>query len=221
MTESPYRVLVIEDDDDVALFTRTVLQKRAGCEVRSLSSADGAIRALSEFAPGRRHHRCRVARRERTRHPRAGQKGGWRPARRRDDRTRIGRLRGASAARPRRRVPHQADPVRRPRRDRPASRDRVPRVAGASPRADRAGDRSPPRRRRDRRRRHPRRARSRGRSRRHPHPVPRGTRGSGRRSTERVARRRRAHRSAPLPRGPRGHPHPHLRSHCRHHRALP
>ena len=51
MTESPYRVLVIEDDDDVALFTRTVLQKRAGCEVRSLSSADGAIRALSEFAP--------------------------------------------------------------------------------------------------------------------------------------------------------------------------
>ena len=50
MTESPYRVLVIEDDDDVALFTRTVLQKRAGCEVRSLSSADGAIRALSEFA---------------------------------------------------------------------------------------------------------------------------------------------------------------------------
>ncbi len=51
MTESPYRVLVIEDDDDVALFTRTVLQKRAGCEVRSLASADGAIRALSEFAP--------------------------------------------------------------------------------------------------------------------------------------------------------------------------
>ena len=50
MTESPYRVLVIEDDDDVALFTRTVVETRAGCEVHSLSSADGAMRALSESA---------------------------------------------------------------------------------------------------------------------------------------------------------------------------
>ncbi|MET0784560.1 MAG: response regulator [Leifsonia flava] len=51
MTDAPYRVLVIEDDEDVALFTRTVLEKRAGCDVRVLYSGIGAIDVVREFRP--------------------------------------------------------------------------------------------------------------------------------------------------------------------------
>ncbi|MEJ3405848.1 response regulator [Rathayibacter sp. YIM 133350] len=51
MAESPYRVLVIEDDDDVALYTQTILTRRGACEVRVLPSGVGAMEAIVQFAP--------------------------------------------------------------------------------------------------------------------------------------------------------------------------
>lgn len=49
MTE-PYRVIVIEDDPDVALYAKTVLE-RAGCEVITLADGREAGRAVAEFQP--------------------------------------------------------------------------------------------------------------------------------------------------------------------------
>ncbi|GAA1833771.1 response regulator [Agromyces salentinus] len=51
MLEGALRVLVIEDDADVALYTRTVLEKRAACQVLVLASADGVAEVVAEFAP--------------------------------------------------------------------------------------------------------------------------------------------------------------------------
>ncbi|KQV07913.1 response regulator [Leifsonia sp. Root112D2] len=47
----PYRVLVIEDDLDVALYTKTVLEKRAGCEVLSISDPSLVRAAVERLRP--------------------------------------------------------------------------------------------------------------------------------------------------------------------------
>jgi len=47
----PYRVLIVEDDPDVALLSRTVLEKRAGCSVMVLDSSEGFAEALRDFSP--------------------------------------------------------------------------------------------------------------------------------------------------------------------------
>jgi len=46
-----YRVVVVEDDPDVALYTRTVLEKRAGCIVRSVDTPFDARAIIAEFKP--------------------------------------------------------------------------------------------------------------------------------------------------------------------------
>jgi len=50
MTEA-FRVLVIEDDDDVALYTKTVLEKRGGCIVTTLPEPSRAREVVAEFQP--------------------------------------------------------------------------------------------------------------------------------------------------------------------------
>ncbi|MCX7522346.1 response regulator [Microbacterium sp. STN6] len=47
----PYRVLVIEDDLDVALYTKTVLEKRIGCEVLALSDPSLVRAAVEKLRP--------------------------------------------------------------------------------------------------------------------------------------------------------------------------
>jgi len=47
----PYRVVVIEDDLDVALYTKTVLEKRAGCLVLAISDPSRALAAIDELEP--------------------------------------------------------------------------------------------------------------------------------------------------------------------------
>lgn len=47
----PYRVLVIEDDLDVALYTKTVLQKRAGCEVLTIADPSLVRAAVERLRP--------------------------------------------------------------------------------------------------------------------------------------------------------------------------
>ena len=47
----PYRVVVVEDDPDVALYTKTVLEKRANCVVRSVDNAFDAVTVITEFVP--------------------------------------------------------------------------------------------------------------------------------------------------------------------------
>lgn len=51
MTTSATRVVVLDDDPDVASFTRTVLERRAGCEVITLHSADDALAVIARFDP--------------------------------------------------------------------------------------------------------------------------------------------------------------------------
>jgi sigma-B regulation protein RsbU (phosphoserine phosphatase) len=51
MTDEGYRVLVIDDDPDVALYTRTVLERRAHCIVRSITDPALAVAAVAEFDP--------------------------------------------------------------------------------------------------------------------------------------------------------------------------
>jgi sigma-B regulation protein RsbU (phosphoserine phosphatase) len=51
MPDEGYRVLVIDDDPDVALYTRTVLERRAGCVVRSITDPALAVTAVAEFDP--------------------------------------------------------------------------------------------------------------------------------------------------------------------------
>ena len=47
----PYRVVVVEDDLDVAEYTRTVLEKRGGCIVRTTADPFTARALISEFQP--------------------------------------------------------------------------------------------------------------------------------------------------------------------------
>ena len=49
MTE-PYRVIVVEDDPDVALYSKTVLE-RGGCVVLTLGDGRDAARAVADFEP--------------------------------------------------------------------------------------------------------------------------------------------------------------------------
>ncbi|MFM9878032.1 MAG: response regulator [Rhodoglobus sp.] len=51
MTEEAYRVLVVDDDPDVAQYTRTVLERRSECVVRAVGDAHQARRAIEEFRP--------------------------------------------------------------------------------------------------------------------------------------------------------------------------
>lgn len=46
-----YRVLVVDDDADVALYTKTVLERRGGCVVRAVGTAEAARAAATEFRP--------------------------------------------------------------------------------------------------------------------------------------------------------------------------
>jgi len=47
----PYRIVVVEDDADVALYTKTVLEKRAGCAVATVSNPFDARATIAEFKP--------------------------------------------------------------------------------------------------------------------------------------------------------------------------
>jgi len=49
--DDAYRVLVIDDDPDVAEYTRIVLEKRAGCRVRTVNDSHHATGAAAEFLP--------------------------------------------------------------------------------------------------------------------------------------------------------------------------
>ncbi|PRY68139.1 serine phosphatase RsbU (regulator of sigma subunit) [Glaciihabitans tibetensis] len=51
MTEKAYRVLVVDDDEDLAQYARTILERRAGCVVRSVGDAQSAIEAAKDFRP--------------------------------------------------------------------------------------------------------------------------------------------------------------------------
>jgi LmbE family N-acetylglucosaminyl deacetylase len=51
MGENAYRVLVVDDDPDVALYTSTVLERRGGCEVRAITNPTLARSAVDEFRP--------------------------------------------------------------------------------------------------------------------------------------------------------------------------
>lgn len=50
MADDAYRVLVVDDDPDVALYTRTVLERR-GCVVKAVGAPQAALDLLSEFRP--------------------------------------------------------------------------------------------------------------------------------------------------------------------------
>ena len=51
MAEDAYRVLVVDDDPDVALYTSTVLKRRAGCTVHAVGDGRLARAAVDEFRP--------------------------------------------------------------------------------------------------------------------------------------------------------------------------
>ncbi len=51
MPNVPFRVLVIDDDPDVALYTRTVLERRGGFEVRSIIDPHIARSTVDSFRP--------------------------------------------------------------------------------------------------------------------------------------------------------------------------
>jgi LmbE family N-acetylglucosaminyl deacetylase/CheY-like chemotaxis protein len=51
MGENAYRVLVVDDDPDVALYTSTVLERRGGCAVRAITDPTLARTAVDEFRP--------------------------------------------------------------------------------------------------------------------------------------------------------------------------
>ena len=188
MTDAPYRVLVIEDDEDVALFTRTVLEKRAGCDVRVLYSAIGAIDVVREFRPDVLVTDVELPGRQRTRRPRAGAHHRPVASRHRHDGARLRRLRGAGAARS---APTSSSPspCRAPCWSTPSTGSGARSAQAAAARRDAHGarDRRAPRRRRDRRRRHARRARRRRRPHRHPHALARCPRRRRRRPPARVA----------------------------------
>jgi LmbE family N-acetylglucosaminyl deacetylase/CheY-like chemotaxis protein len=51
MGANAFRVLVVDDDPDVALYTSTVLERRGGCEVRAVTDPTAARAAVDEFRP--------------------------------------------------------------------------------------------------------------------------------------------------------------------------
>jgi sigma-B regulation protein RsbU (phosphoserine phosphatase) len=51
VTEKAYRVLVVDDDVDLAGYTRTILERRAGCLVSTVHDAQSAISEISHFQP--------------------------------------------------------------------------------------------------------------------------------------------------------------------------
>jgi LmbE family N-acetylglucosaminyl deacetylase/CheY-like chemotaxis protein len=51
MGANAFRVLVVDDDPDVALYTSTVLERRGGCEVRAVTDPTTARAAVDEFRP--------------------------------------------------------------------------------------------------------------------------------------------------------------------------
>jgi LmbE family N-acetylglucosaminyl deacetylase len=51
MAEEAYRVLVVDDDLDVAVYTSTVLQRRGGCVVKTISDPTQARTVVDEFRP--------------------------------------------------------------------------------------------------------------------------------------------------------------------------
>ena len=51
MGEESRRVLVVDDDADVALFVKTVLERRAGCVVQLAPDGAAAVSAIAEFRP--------------------------------------------------------------------------------------------------------------------------------------------------------------------------
>lgn len=51
MGEEAYRVLVVDDDPDVALYTRTVLERRGGFVVQAIEDPRSARRVVGEFHP--------------------------------------------------------------------------------------------------------------------------------------------------------------------------
>jgi LmbE family N-acetylglucosaminyl deacetylase/CheY-like chemotaxis protein len=51
VTTSATRVVVLDDDADVASYTRTVLERRAGCEVVTLHDAVDALAVITRFDP--------------------------------------------------------------------------------------------------------------------------------------------------------------------------
>jgi LmbE family N-acetylglucosaminyl deacetylase/CheY-like chemotaxis protein len=46
-----YRVLIVDDDPDVAMWTRTILERRGGCTVRAITDPRQARYVVDEFAP--------------------------------------------------------------------------------------------------------------------------------------------------------------------------
>jgi LmbE family N-acetylglucosaminyl deacetylase/CheY-like chemotaxis protein len=46
-----YRVLVVDDDPDVALYTRTVLERRAGMVVKAVGTPQSALESIDAFNP--------------------------------------------------------------------------------------------------------------------------------------------------------------------------
>lgn len=51
MPQDAPRVLVVDDDPDVALLVKTVLQRRAGCEVLTATDGSAAVETLADFTP--------------------------------------------------------------------------------------------------------------------------------------------------------------------------
>ncbi|PZQ89091.1 MAG: hypothetical protein DI534_09985 [Leifsonia xyli] len=51
MVEESRRVLVVDDDPDVAMFVKTVLERRGGCVVQTASDGPSALTAVGAFRP--------------------------------------------------------------------------------------------------------------------------------------------------------------------------
>ena len=51
MPQDAPRVLVVDDDPDVALLVKTVLERRAGCEVAVAHDGQSAVERLETFTP--------------------------------------------------------------------------------------------------------------------------------------------------------------------------
>jgi sigma-B regulation protein RsbU (phosphoserine phosphatase) len=51
MADKPYRVLVVDDDVDLAQYAQTILERRGGCLVRSVNDAHAAIAEAKDFKP--------------------------------------------------------------------------------------------------------------------------------------------------------------------------
>ena len=47
----PFRVVIVEDDPDVALYSKTVLEKRGDCVVITLADARLAASVVADFQP--------------------------------------------------------------------------------------------------------------------------------------------------------------------------